>query len=208
MFNDKYGLTDAVLNGTKTQTRRIITTDVYNLIDFKAYFEGEQECAGEFDCGWVDWRYVMPYRLNEEVAIAMSYEDVFQTSDIDVDKWIEMVEKAHGGADYRCLPAADNKMFVKADLMPCRIKMTDMWMHHLQDISDEDCLAEGVIKWLDSYIVSGIMERYQQHNRCFDTPREAYAALIDKVSGKGTWDENPMVVAYKFELSRKDFPNM
>lgn len=33
-----------------------------------------------------------------------------------------------------------------------------------------------------------------------DTPREAFAALIDKVSGRGTWASNPWVVAYEFEL--------
>lgn len=32
------------------------------------------------------------------------------------------------------------------------------------------------------------------------TPREAFAALIDKVSGRGTWESNPYVVVYGFEL--------
>lgn len=32
-----------------------------------------------------------------------------------------------------------------------------------------------------------------------DTPREAYAALIDRISGKGTWESNPFVFAYEFE---------
>lgn len=37
--------------------------------------------------------------------------------------------------------------------------------------------------------------------KTFPTPREAFAALIDKkISGKGTWDNNPWVVAYSFEL--------
>lgn len=34
----------------------------------------------------------------------------------------------------------------------------------------------------------------------FNSPCEAFAALIDKVSGKGTWDSNPFVVVYGFEL--------
>ena len=36
--------------------------------------------------------------------------------------------------------------------------------------------------------------------RGYETPREAYAALIDKVSGKGTWQNNPYVFVYDFEL--------
>ncbi len=34
----------------------------------------------------------------------------------------------------------------------------------------------------------------------FNSPCEAFAALIDKVSGKGTWDRNPFVVVYEFEI--------
>lgn len=32
------------------------------------------------------------------------------------------------------------------------------------------------------------------------TAKEAYAALIDKISGKGTWESNPYVFVYEFEL--------
>lgn len=31
MFSDKYGLTDAVLNGNKTQTRRIGKDDIFSM---------------------------------------------------------------------------------------------------------------------------------------------------------------------------------
>lgn len=39
-----------------------------------------------------------------------------------------------------------------------------------------------------------------EHEETFNTPRQAFAALIDKVSGRGTWDCNPWVVVYEFEL--------
>lgn len=35
---------------------------------------------------------------------------------------------------------------------------------------------------------------------CYVTPREPYAKLIDKISGKGTWERNPLVFVYEFEL--------
>ena len=34
MFNDRYGLTEAVLSGRKTQTRRLIPIDLYNVCDW------------------------------------------------------------------------------------------------------------------------------------------------------------------------------
>lgn len=32
------------------------------------------------------------------------------------------------------------------------------------------------------------------------SPDAAFAALIDKVSGRGTWARNPWVVIYEYEL--------
>ena len=40
-------------------------------------------------------------------------------------------------------------------------------------------------------LVSGKPKRYY---------RTRYAALIDKISGKGTWENNPWVFVYDFEL--------
>lgn len=38
--------------------------------------------------------------------------------------------------------------------------------------------------------------------RRHDAYRAAFAELIDRVSGRGTYDRNPYVVAYEFELLR------
>lgn len=39
--------------------------------------------------------------------------------------------------------------------------------------------------------------------RVYDTPQGAYSYLIDMISGKGTWDSNPYVFVYDFELVKK-----
>lgn len=84
--------------------------------------------------------------------------------------------------------------------------LTNIRVERLQDISDEDCLKEGIRKIdpLDSCICAteptyGI-DGHEYENRHFTKPRGAYAALIDKVSGKGTFDSNPWVFVYEFEL--------
>lgn len=38
--------------------------------------------------------------------------------------------------------------------------------------------------------------------RSYSTPQYAYADLIDKVSGEGTWESNPWVWVYEFELMK------
>lgn len=91
-------------------------------------------------------------------------------------------------------------MFVRADLMPHHIRITDISVERLQDISGGDCLKEGI--WCDDNVgLEG--PTYWYHglaNSSFRTPQEAYASLIDRISGKGTWVSNPYVYVYDFEL--------
>ena len=91
-----------------------------------------------------------------------------------------------------------NKMFVKADLMPHHIRITDIKVERLQDISDEDVLREGVWQMGELFYVSKAVGETPEV--AFPTAREAFWYLIDKVSGKGTWESNPFVVAYSFKL--------
>ena len=197
MFNDRYGLTQAVLDGKKTMTRRIIKGDFE---DIKAYHAngGWHFIADTKDGDSVE---VKPaYEIGEKVAIAQKYWDLR-----NCDAFYELLQKADPTFPLECIRGergCDNKMYVRADWMPHRIRITDIQLQRMNKITDEDCLKEGVEKWIDCYIVSGIMENKGKNNVCFDTPREAFAALIDRISGKGTWQRNPWVYVYTFELLR------
>ena len=91
-------------------------------------------------------------------------------------------------------------MFVAPSLMPHQIQITDVRVERLQDISDEDCLKEGIRKVVNENNID--VQYYVGHDACFETPREAFAHLIDKVSGKGTWNSNPYVWVYDFGLMK------
>ena len=97
-----------------------------------------------------------------------------------------------------------NKMFVRADLMPHQIRITHIHIERLQEISDEDCLKEGVMRYTcNLYEFRGICYSFDGDKAkmgTYLTPRGAFAALIDKISGKGTWESNPYVFVYEFEL--------
>lgn len=95
-------------------------------------------------------------------------------------------------------------MFVASNLMSHQISITNVRIERLQDISDEDCLKEGIYEDSgdDEFPPSIFYEFEGNKDDGFDTPREAFAALIDKVSGKGTWESNPYVWVYEFELMK------
>ena len=189
MFSDKYGLTQAVLEGRKTQTRRIADTvgRLRGITVRQALEEVNKGRACLFDEGRP--LALSAYKLGETIAIAQKYADL-----------------AYDGEFFRLLgkvifeKGCHNKMFVKADFMPHRIRITNIRVERLQDISEEDCIAEGV--WRDDNV--GLESTtYWYHglaNSSFRTPQQAYASLIDRISGKGTWESNPYVFVYDFEL--------
>ena len=88
----------------------------------------------------------------------------------------------------------DNKMFVRADAMPHRIRITNIKVERLQDITEEDILREGVMQEGVGFYVHGT------HDIIGMDARNVFSILINKVSGKGTWERNPFVFAYTFEL--------
>lgn len=178
-FDDKYGLTQAVLDGRKTMTRRIVPQSVVD------YYVFEAEDPTMIDAA--------RYEPGEVVAIAQAYRaaDVWDSDPIFFDG----MRKEAGW---------NNKLFVCSEYMPHHIKITDIKVERLQDISDEDCLKEGIYHCETCYESIHLKIEGKYHFKdcdyCFKTPRAAFAALIDKVSGKGTWEKNPWVFAYEFEL--------
>lgn len=206
MFNDKYGLTKAVLEGRKTQTRRIITCPsefkgqyVAGFNIYKRVSDGfiSEICMYDADERAFEGGQIVPkYRVGEIVAIAQSYENA------GTDPTIMLNDGLNGFIFNE--KGWTNKMFVKPELMPHQIRITNVRIERLQDISDEDCLAEGIIKkWhapaCRNYFYLPNVE-VKSTKDVFETPREAYAVLIDKVGKKGDWESNPYVFVYEFEL--------
>ena len=149
MFNDKYGLTDAVLDGRKTMTRRIITyPSKFRGQNIAGYFvcrkhSGEivEVCMYDEDECMIDGGQILPkYKVDEVIAIAQPYKDILNYLPDGFrrksDGYISTIISSSVGLN--------NKMFVRADLMPHHIRITDVKVERLQDISDGDCLKEGI----------------------------------------------------------------
>ncbi len=199
MFNDKFLLTKAVLEGRKTQTRRLLTLTLHKKADrgnalievspSKVFFED-----GKWKFVYDGYVFLLPkenyprYNVGESVAVAQSYKDIYNEKGLEtMDMLVQGMKNSKGWT---------NKMFVAAGMMIHRIRITDVRVERLQDISYEDCIKEGVhevtrdFPW---YWIDGL-------NVTFNEPRTAFAHLINEVSRKGTWERNPYVFVYVFEL--------
>lgn len=218
MFRDRFNLTNLVLFGQKTQTR-----DVIKLQDERLdYLRGWNLDGGfaEFGrAGEAPLALYPKYYVGEMVAVAMSYKSIYER----VAKTWEYAEEYK--REHENLAGWNNKMFTNTKMPFAQIKITKIRFERLQDISDEDCLAEGIeydsaeglsLYWVPLSIEGISWKKYKALNyevsrhECdgkpgiyfWDNPRQAFAALIDKINGKGTWESNPYVWAYDFELAK------
>lgn len=193
LFNDKYSLTQEVRYGNKTMTRRSFKVpkscngkEVYSF-SVLTNSVGTQ-CVDLVDeDGRILGSWKPHYEVGDIVAIAQSYKTVY--SEIEDKDAAEKFRK-----EYENTAGWNNKMFVKADLLPHHIKITDIKIERLQDISEEDALREGIEEFCFDYFLPN------DYSKPFLMPRDAFAFLIDKVGKKGDWESNPWVAAYSFEL--------
>lgn len=213
MFNDKYGLTRAVLEGRKTQTRRMLNpTMLFQRLKTYEGWSNEEirawkrsckrrlyEAKGDMLQQMLDYALSSShYKVGEVVAIAQKYSEL----EYGVDWVRRSINKEHAGWN--------NKIFVSAEEMPHRIKITNVRLERLQDISDEDCLKEGVYYHTeppkhheyDRYSPwSPSVKPYKfESEKHFCSAKYAFKHLIEKVSGKGTWESNAWIFVYDFEL--------
>lgn len=208
MFSTKYGLQQGVIARTKTMTRRVDKRLNHPLVteisDWGIDDKGKCYLTITYSTGLTEDVYPA-YQIGEEIAIAQPYNDIYDEIEEKCGNskanewWCELY--VHIG-DVMAAPGYRNKMFVKAEYMPHRIRITNIKVERLQDISEEDAIREGVEKWMNGYIVTGIMERHGQNNAWFRYPRDAFFRLFTKLCGYKAWKSNPWVFAYEFELVR------
>jgi hypothetical protein len=190
MFTDD--LTKAVLEGRKTMTRRIMavqTDDMCAKLQLDEQGRLYWRLAG--DAGFPEGGrfFRPPFEANTIVALAQRYSDI-----VVQDPSLEdvLIKRLH----LEDAPGWSNKMYVASELMPHQIRINSWRVERLQDITEEDCLREGI------YEVPFCAWGWEDNGANFETPREAFAALINLISGKGTWERNPWVWVFDFNLVR------
>jgi hypothetical protein len=234
-----------VAEGTKTQTRRILTPQplaVFYGLPIESYDskKGLKSASPRYKRG--ETLYLKePYAFEADGQLVYKYSSC----------------EANG---YRW----KNKLFMPEKYARYFIAITGVRAERLQYISDDDCLKEGIrLRYVElafyhhydatsryycakceptgrkrlikealeskKEFLLGALTGYSCGNRfshravecnmcgktlsafengltktLFRSPIEAYAELIDKINGRGTWQKNPYVVVYDFQLIGKE----
>lgn len=205
----KEHLFNATVNKTKTQTRRIVTPEPDNIRsvnkslmkDCVDYFlevpKGTPQPSISFltcENKYLKPRYLVgeviylkePYYKAEDGSIQYRYQPSFF-----IDGYVEAQWKW------------SNKLFMPESAARFFIKITAVRAERLQSIPNEDCIKEGIELFTKDNVVHKYGVDGWKWQDMPKEPREAYAMLINKINGKGTWESNPFVWVYDYELIDK-----
>lgn len=172
------------IEGTKTQTRRLAiekkSTDL---------FGNEVTTISRAKYNFCDLLYLKEPYIDDITSDKTFYK--YDPKDIE-----ELIQS--GFEEEMKIPGWwRNKLFMPESAARYFIEITGVCSERLQDISNEDCIKEGIYKhisharvyWKNGY--DGLM---------YQTPRDAYAWLINEINGKGTWESNPYVWVYEYKV--------
>lgn len=199
MFDDRFGLTAAVLDGSKTMTRRIIPLTSADEEYLDQAFDWDLRESVILD------RYAQ-YQVGEVVAVAQRYNDL-----CNCEAFYDALAKADPTFPLECIKyekGCHNKMFVKAEWMPRRIRFTERRIERLRSISGEDCLKEGIMMdpitgWY--YVPNLYLHRKKKNTvgpTLFEYPEAAYYSLCKKLRMVLDNAANPWMIAYSFILQK------
>ena len=194
-------MVQAILDGRKTQTRRICTSALESDCDIHKS-ESIGECYHN-DTGWSEYE-------NGACRCRNTTKPKYKIGDILYvrETWLDDGSE-YGNIHYKASATAADLEWLKSNglkwkpslFMPkayARIflKITNIRVERLQDISEEDAIAEGV-DYCDE----------EKPWTCFDgTPISSYKFLwnsINKKSPEKQWEANPYVFVYEFERVAK-----
>ncbi len=206
----------ALLAGRKTQTRRVLTPQPANSDKFHG-FVGVGETRAVFgksdyppgepeivtvrskvgDHLWVreTWRAHGWHSDLVEIAYAA------QRGMVGWSEQHEQIHYPHGDKNAFKYYAPKGPDYWRPSIFMPRwasritLLVTDVRIERLQDISDDDALAEGV-----EGTIAPVAGRDVDIDGFYwpGGPKRMFDSLWDNVNGKGAWDVNPWVVAYTF----------
>ena len=195
----------AILEGRKTQTRRVIKDTGFYAIDghHGAETAKRERTALATRCPYGQPGDRLWVREAFQPLFADGVENHWET-DWKTGKGYAISYPATDGI-HEYLDADDNlsdacKPSIHMPRWASRINLeiTGVRVERLQDISEDDCLAEGIAQ-----VVREKLPRIQQCGE-YDTidvdPVAEYRDLWESINGTGSWDMNPWVFVVEFMM--------
>lgn len=208
----------ALLEGRKTQTRRLLKPqpkcDAYH---------GDVEQHPKYSGEWFQWiggemgpTFGLPYAVGDLLWVK---ENHYRTDDGHNEFAVYAVDEAEATAHLASIDelrsVSDEVKARHRKLRPSihmprwasriTLEVTGVRVERLQDISDNDAIAEGLES--AGLVDHAAIDLWCSVKKLSDYPDirwpvRGYAALWDHINGAGAWDANPWIVAITFKVHR------
>lgn len=177
-------MVEAILNGTKNQTRRIVKGDVVITATLSESNKKTKFCKG--DILWVreTWQH---------------------TDSLNMDPTDEnsgyIYKASENGRDWES--NTEGWTWKPSMFMPktaCRIKLlvTNVRIERLNKINETDAIGEGIEQEFDTYL--DYSSKTKTGHYVFLSPINSYRSLWEKINGIGSWNVNPYVYVVNFKI--------
>jgi hypothetical protein len=209
-------MVQAILRGEKTQTRRIIkpqpTAEVFSAII------GGYDNIPKMARFWTKREPNNP--LIEDIKLKYNVGDILWVR----ETWHPKRHNMPTGWKYEYKATAKedgnptDEPWKPSIFMPkeaCRIflKLTKIRIERLNDITEDDAIAEGIERWTEERMKSKpthykvYFQNCKAEDLCSYTscPIDSYETLWQKINGEKSWEENPFVWVYEFERTDASF---
>lgn len=182
----------AILNGTKTQTRRAVKDRHIDAAPPACFFQWLRERCPYGQPGDRLW-----VRETWQVVDGSERARRIVTDPSPSRGWIEYAATVHPGHEPppRWRPSIHMPRWASRILL----EITAVRVERLQDISGEDAVAEGIARDGDGYERFHVDPDAPLGQSFTRNPVLAYRGLWEKINGVGTWDANPLVWVIEFK---------
>lgn len=200
-------MTQAILEGRKTQTRRIIKPQPI------FYGRNDERIAVEFRKNIFEFYDVM---RNDPFSILFSLKPKFELGDII---WVRetFTEWPKGNFQYKATTENGEELgkwkpsiHMPKEAARIFLEVSNVRVERLQDISEDDAIAEGIKKtWINDDIKQCRFKNYINDGKGSKSPIDSFNSLWVSINGKDSWKANPWVWVYEFKVVEKpkDFTN-
>lgn len=203
----KSEMVKAILEGRKTQTRRIIKALSNEDISFMQ-LTAMQSLNGRA-CAFFDKRAMAECPFGESGDLLWVRETWCPNNDggywYAADKHDFEIIKTDGDGFQEFRKDGSQKSPWKPSIhMPkaaARIwlQVESVGVERLKDINEEDAIAEGIE--IQKQGVIKAYRNYADHMRIFTNPKDSYQSLWTSINGPDSWEQNPWVWVVKFSVN-------
>ena len=205
----------SLLNGSKTQTRRLNGLETANIHKDYLEYKGKYELFEE--TFWSKKRakgICHAFKITPTAPQNLTFNRCIETSPISIgniiwvresfqyvhNRWFDFVDTVYKADEvawdlYGC--KWKPSLFMPKEACRLFLKVTDVRIERLNDISELDSINEGILRNHGGFEMYSNFEKTPR-NYCLSAI-ESYRSLWEKINGKGSWLQNPFVWVYSFE---------